>query len=226
MGPQGPAGASNLAGKQCAAGVLRGFNVDGELVCDAAGNFFPKLALCGVSGRDASDFVTPGAFLVLTDTCTPAPDIQAMLVTRLGHRQLDANALRRYLEGGGIVITAIGTSYPVYNKVFNQTFVQPATTVGVCADNVNPFVQLNEGDPFWVANPFVQESVGGCGYNLFDLPDITWLGGATEDGMTVTLAYAKVGDGRLWLAEADWSDGDPTFTAQSSRLMRYMVRTK
>jgi hypothetical protein len=226
MGPQGPAGTSNLADKRCAAGVLRGFDANGDLVCADAADFFPKLALCGTSGRDVSDFVTPGAVLVVTETCAPGPEVQAMLVTRQGHEQLDANALRSYLDAGGIVITAIGTSFPVYNKVFNESYPQPSITVGVCADNVNPYVQMNEGDPFWQANPFVQESVGGCGFNLIDLPGITWLGGATDDGLTVTLAYAQVGQGRLWLVESDWSDGDPTFTAQSTRLMRYMTRSR
>jgi hypothetical protein len=225
-GPQGPPGSSDLAGKRCGTGVLRGFDTAGELVCEATADLFPKLALCGVSGRDVSDFVTPGSFLVLAETCTPGPGIQAMLVARDGHAQLDADAVRTYLNEGGIIITAIGTSFPVYNKVFGESFVQPTTTVGMCGDNVNPLVQMNDGDPFWQSNPFVQESVGGCGFNLFDLPGITWLGGATEDGMTVTLAYAKVGEGRLWLAESDWSDGDGTFSAQSTRLMRYMVRTK
>ena len=226
MGPPGPAGTSDLAGKQCAAGVLRGFDGNGQLVCDASGNLFPKLALCGRSGREVSDFVTPGTFLVLTETCTPGPDVQAMLVARQGHDQLDGDALRKYLDGGGIVITAIGTSFPVYNKVFNTSYAQPSDMFGMCADNVSPIVQMNDGDPFWQSNPFVQESASGCGYNLYDLPDLTWLGGATEDGMTVTLAYAKVGEGRLWLVEADWTDGDATFTTQSTRLMRYMVRTK
>jgi hypothetical protein len=149
-----------------------------------------------------------------------------MLVTKAAANALNAATLQSYLNAGGIVITATGSTYPVYNTVFGTALPEPSVRIGDCSDNVNPRVQMNDGDPFWQSNPFVQEVVGGCGFNLFDLPDITWLGSASEDPDTVTLAYIKVGTGRLWLVEADWDDGDATFTEQSTRLMRYMVRTR
>ena len=95
------------------------------------------------------------------------------------------------------------------------------------APNLNPIVQMNDGDVFWQSNPFVQETLGGCGYDLAPLwPDITPLGGATELGDTISLGYVSIGAGRLWLVESDWPDGQTTFTDQSLRLMRYMVRTR
>ena len=225
-GPPGPAGGSHLAGKSCASGVVRGFDANGDLICDRAADLFPRLAVCGLSGRDPSTFVTPGAVLVGSETCTPGPNVQAMLVTRTGVAQLEASALRNYVNAGGIVITGIGASYGVYNKVFGTNIQEPAGVVGECFDNVNPLAQMNEGDPFWLANPFVQQSVGGCGFDLSALPDITPLGSSTMVGDNVSLAYVKVGAGRVWFAESDWTDGDATFSDGSLRLMRYMVRTK
>jgi hypothetical protein len=227
QGPAGPSGTADLANKQCATGVLRGFNESGGLVCDSADSLFPRLALCGTSARDASSFVTPGAVLAVAESCSFTPNTQAMLVTESGQAQIDPTALQNYLNGGGIVITAFGSSYAMYNKLYGTSIQQPSDWVGSCSDNVNPIAQLNESDPFWLANPFVQESLGGCGYDLAPLwPDIVPLGSATELGDTYSLAYIKVGSGRLWLVESDWPDGESSFSEQSLRLMRYMVRTR
>ena len=225
-GPKGEPGSSSLNGQSCASGVLRGFDAAGELICAPAIELFPKLAVCGNSGRDVSSFITPGSVLILTASCTPSSNTQAMIVTQSGHAQLDPVALRSYLEAGGIVVTAFGSSYAVFNKVFSTSFEQPANFAGACNDNINPWLQMNEGDPFWQANPYSVEIFGGCGYDLSGLPGITPLGSSTDAGDVVSLAYLPVGAGRLWLAESDWPDGDPTFSEQSVRLMRYMIRTK
>jgi hypothetical protein len=206
---------------------VRGFDATGGLDCQSSiTELFPKLALCGASAREIATFIPAGVPLMVAETCTPAPNIQAMLVTRSGHHRLDATAVRDYLQAGGIVITEYSASIPVYNKVFATSFPEWTEVLGPCNDNVNPIVQHNDGDPFWQANPFVQENVGGCGFNLFGLPDITSLGSASESNESITLAYVRVGNGRLWLVESDWADGDATFTDQSLRLMRYMVRTR
>jgi hypothetical protein len=225
-GPKGEAGSSSLNGQSCAAGVLRGFNATGELICEPVTELFPRLAVCGNSGRDVSSFITPGSVLTLTESCTPSSNTQAMIVTQTGQAQLDPVALKGYLEAGGIVITAFGSSHAVFNKVFGTSYAQPASFAGSCNDNINPWLQMNEGDPFWQANPYAVEIFGGCGYDLSGLPDITPLGSSTDAGDVVSLAYIAVGEGRLWLAESDWPDGDPTFSEQSLRLMRYMIRTK
>ena len=104
----------------------------------------------------------------------------------------------------------------------------PPRTAGDCFDNVNPRMQLNVADPFWVANgPFSPEIDTGCGYDLSSLPGITALGRHNPFTPTaVNLAYIPRGTGRIWLVESDWSDGDPTFTSASRKLMRYMVGTK
>jgi hypothetical protein len=233
MGPMGPQGlkgdpgTSALNGQACAKGLVRGFSADGALICETAEDLFPKLALCGVSARDVSTFVTPGSVLTVTNSCTPTANTQAMLVTRSGHEQIDPTVLQNYLNDGGIVITAVGSSFAMYNKLLGSSVAQPSDLVGSCNDNVNPIVQMNDGDVFWQSNPFVQETLGGCGYDLAALwPDITPLGGATELGDTISLGYMSVGKGRLWLVESDWPDGQTTFTDQSLRLMRYMVRTR
>jgi hypothetical protein len=208
--------------------VLRGFDAEGELICDPTPDLFPRLALCGGSAREVSTFVTPGSFLVMTDTCTPAPNVQAMIITRAALSQLDATALQNYLNGGGIVITSFGASYAVYNMVHGTSVAEPTAFAGACNDNVNPLIPLNEADAFWQANPYAPDNVngGGCGYPLNDLPGITALGSSTDLADVVSLGYIKVGAGRLWLAESDWPDGESSFSAQSLRLMRYMLRTR
>jgi hypothetical protein len=229
MGLQGLPGVLGLAGKSCGPnGVLRGFDAAGDMICGELGDVFPKLALCGSTQRDVAEFVPSGTNLVVTETCTFAPNVRAMLVTRDGHSQLDAVALRSFLEAGGIVLTEYSASFPVYNKVFDTAIPNPpdGQRLGDCGDNVNPLVQLEPWDSFWRANTFAPEVVTGCGFDLAALPGITALGSSSNVPGTVTLAYVQVGSGRLWLIESDWSDPDSTFSERSMRLMRYMVKTR
>lgn len=228
-GPPGPPGSTGLAGKSCGPnGVVRGFDLAGDVICAEMAVVFPQLALCGTSQRDVAEFIPPGTNLVFAQTCTPTPATRAMLVTRSGHAQVVASELESYLDAGGIVITEFGASFPIYNKTFGTSFRDPAffEYVGGCYDNVMPAVQLEPWDDFWRANAFAAEPLPGCGYNIAALPGITPLGSATMEPGTVTLAYVTKGLGRLWLVESDWSDGEPTFTEASARLMRYMVKTR
>jgi hypothetical protein len=232
QGPVGPSGLLGLAGKSCPAStVLQGFDAQAELVCvDPKTLGRTSLGLCGLSAYDVEKFAPAGLGLTVVSTCTPNDKMQALLVTRSGHATTTAAALQSYLDNGGIVITEFESSFPVYNKVFNTAFAQPATynSNGECADNINPRVQYTASDPFWVANsPFTAELNTGCGYDLSSLPNITPLGRHQLFAPTsVNLAYVKMGQGRLWLVEADWSDGEATFSTTSRNLMRYMVGTK
>jgi collagen triple helix repeat protein len=243
-GPMGPSGLLGLAGKSCASDkVLQGFDAAGGLLCvDPKTIGRTLLGLCGASAYDVENFIPAGSGLSLVNTCTPSSTMQALLVTRSGHASLNAAALQSYLDNGGIVITEFSASFPVYNKAFGTGFAQPASYLGACSDNVNPRARpaATTGDPFWVANsPFSAELENGCGYDLSSLPGITPLGRhdlfATT---TVNLAYIPKGQGRVWLVESDWSDGDlvdtngdglgdqPLLNATSRKMMRYMVGHK
>ena len=52
------------------------------------------------------------------------------------------------------------------------------------------------------------------------------VGAAADLGVGDRPEVGVLADGRLWLAESDWPDGEATFSPQSLRLLRYMVRTK
>ena len=208
---------------------MQGFDAAGELVCvDPRTVGRSQLALCGSSAYDVENFVPAGFGLTVSLTCTPTNKTQALLVTQDGVPNLDAAVLQSYLENGGIVITAQGSSFGVYNAVFDSAFAQVGGQLGMCLGNVGPFSQMSAGDPFWADNgPFTAEFDTGCGYNLAPLPDITPLGRHDLFPVTaVNLAYIDKGEGRLWLVESDWMNDAPTFNALSRKLMRYMVGNK
>ncbi len=83
-------------------------------------------------------------------------------------------------------------------------------------------VQHNANDPIWARNrEFVSEVSSGCGFDMSAYPGITWIGGWTND--TVSLAYRDYGQGRLWLVEHDWQDQDVALSTQSVDLMNSMI---
>ena len=222
-GPIGPSGLLGLAGKSCPAStLLQGFDAQAELVCvnpKTVGR--TSLGLCGLSAYDVEHFIPAGFGLTVVNTCTPHNKMQALLVTHTGFGNLDAATVQAYLDNGGIVITEMGSSFAVYNTAFGTSFTQPDTynsNNDVCADNVNPRIQLTATDPFWVDNgPHTPELDSGCGFDLSALPDITPLGRHQlffASG-SVNLAYIKKGQGRLWLVESDWSDNDGFFNTAS-----------
>jgi hypothetical protein len=227
-GAPGLPGHLGLAGLSCPGDlVLRGFSATGTLLCvDPLELARTKLALCGSSVYDVANFAPPNGGLQVVASCTPADDVRAMLVTRSGFSGLNASALQTYLDHGGIVVTEFMSSTAVYNLAFGTALPLPSfgQQLGTCQDNVNPVQQLMPADPFWAANgPFVAETESGCGFNLASLPGITPLGSHVGTANTVTLAYIDRGPGRLWLVEADWSDGQDEFDARSLQMMRYMV---
>jgi len=183
----------------------------------------PNLMRCGVMSANVGAFVPADVEMAVVVGCVPDDEVQAMVISRGGAANVDGDGLRAYLEGGGNAITEYMTSDEVYNAVFPEANVAQGGRNGQCSDNINPPVRLNLDDTFWVDNADVAAHEGspGCGYDLSGFPDITPLGGWNAD--TVSLAYIDVGDGRLWLVESDWQDGQGTFTAESLALMQYMV---
>lgn len=58
----------------------------------------------------------------------------------------------------------------------------------------------------------------GCGHSMSHFLDIVPLGGWGP--AHVSLAYAALGDGRVWLANLDWQDDDEVITDASRALTR------
>lgn len=179
--------------------------------------------VCGAPARDAGDFVPEGLRLPALTGCAPTRDTQALLVVRGGTGSIDPTGLRVYVEDGGIVVGERSVSDELYNAVFEAAVAQSPADLGDCGDNVNVAVRDNENDPFWLANGDLplQTLNTGCGFDLSALPGITPLGGWSAP--STQLAYRDRGDGRLWLVEADWGDGDAAFGEASRRLMEYML---
>jgi hypothetical protein len=183
-----------------------------------------NLMLCGASALDVSTFIPTGVTLNVVAGCTPDADTQALLITRSGN-SYNAATVQAYVDAGGIVITEFGNSWSVYNAVFGGPVVRGALMGnGGCLDAINPVVQQNATDSFWVANaPFTGTPVSenGCGYDMSAYPGITPLGGWSAT--TVSLAYRTFGSGRVWFVEADWRDNQAFDFASSIKLMGYMI---
>ncbi len=184
----------------------------------------PILMLCGDSSRNVGTFLPlNGPTMRVLNACNPGDTTQAMLVTRSGAGQLDANQVRTYLSRGGIVLTEYDVADEVFNLVFGTDVEQAAGNgSGQCSDEVMPGVQLNPDHQFWRENRFVEGEGGrGCGFDVSAFPSITSLGGWNAD--TVSLAYRDRGAGRLWLVAADWQDRDNGFEDDSRGLMQWMI---
>jgi len=194
----------------------------------AIANQRPNLMLCGSSSRDVSTLIPNGVELNVVEDCTPDSDTQALLVTRGGAGNPSDVVLKAYVSQGGIVITEYSASDEIFNMVFDAGVVQGpggAFVYGNCADNVNPEVQFHKKDPFWQAFSFVAQDSGtsGCGYSVEAFPGITSLGGWSVAPGSVQLGYRELGDGRVWLVESDWQDGNANFSETSRRMMGYMI---
>jgi hypothetical protein len=185
----------------------------------------PKLMVCGSSSRDVGSFIPGGVELAVVSSCTPDSDTQALIVTRYGTASLIGVVVEAYVTTGGIVITEYDNADDVFNLVFPETVTQAEPQYGsVCRDNVQPQVQYKKKDPFWSFFDF--ESVGldpGCGFSLADFPGITKLGGWSEAEGSVSLAYRRLGDGRVWFVSADWQDTSELFTETSRRMLGHMI---
>lgn len=183
-----------------------------------------KIMLCGYSYRNISDFNINKS---ITFSCIPDNDTQVMFVTRSGVQKLQSSGLSNYISGGGIIITEYNITHTVYNKIFG-TNLNRGSSHGSCLDNVMPVNQQNSNDIFWKNNSFISiGSQSGCGFNISHLPNITPLGGWSNN--SVQLAYIDIGKGRLWLVEADWQDGEEDgynrggINQASKDLMNYMA---
>jgi hypothetical protein len=187
----------------------------------------PNVMVCGQVARDLSGILNRGGTsFTRINACAPDANTQALLVSRSGAANLDGAVLRTYLDAGGIVITEFEISDEVFNAAF-QGFAgvpvaQAANRSGNCRDAIMPVVQYRTDQGFWDTNRFVATAVNdsGCGFDLSAFPGITPLGGPAA-GIT-TLAYRDRGQGRLWLVESDWQDGQVGFEA-SAGLMHHMI---
>ena len=181
-----------------------------------------SLHVCGTVERDPRELFRGTFDLQVVEDCRPDAATQALIVTSDGVDELDGDDLRRYLDDGGSVITAGGSSAAVYALAFPEAGGAAGALAGNCRGNVAPVVRFNAGDRFWVDNDFEAEDPGrtGCGFDLSALPAVEPLGG--WDPVTVSLGYRDRGRGRLWLVEADWTLDRPIRNT-SRGLLHYMI---
>jgi hypothetical protein len=212
--------------RACAAGELC---LGGD--CVVAGALRNRVSVCGTTER-ALTGITSGRStgLRVELTCTVGPDVQALLYPRDGGaRGEDWNAIRAWVQAGGQVVTEYTSSIFVYNTLMGAALEQALVRSGGCGNTVMPRFQRNPADPFWQDRVFTPPPAGadGCGYPLpIDrMPTAVPLGG--WDANTVSLAYVPLGQGRLWLVEADWQDAVDPFVgsdlALSDALLAYMI---
>ncbi|MCB9547808.1 MAG: hypothetical protein H6706_18455 [Myxococcales bacterium] len=190
------------------------------------GEVRPNIYVCTNSGRDVRTFIPAGFnFNVTVGRCDPDANTQAMLVTRSGGGQAAGRAAQwqAYLQAGGNIITEYNISDDVFRAIFGVNVAQGARRGG-CHDNAMPPVKINPNDPFWQANPninVVPAAEAPCGYEVGAFPGITPLGGWAAN--QVSLAYRDLGEGRLWLVDADWQDNENYWLPQSTALMGAMI---
>jgi hypothetical protein len=177
------------------------------------------IALCGFSIRNVLAYLPAGPYS-LVSTCAPDETYLAMFVSRSGI--VDAAALGAFLDGGGIVLTEFSASDEVFSAAFTPV-VQPVNVSGLCRDRIPTAVQYSPSDPFWMANTYQADPDGasGCGYDVSAYPGITPLAGWSLS--TVSVAYRDRGEGRLWLTDFDWQDGEIFPQPYTEQLMQYMA---
>ncbi|MCB9547804.1 MAG: hypothetical protein H6706_18435 [Myxococcales bacterium] len=218
---------------------MTGLTPQGTVICDdppvgegpaggqcRPGDVRPNIYVCTNSGRDVRTFIPAGFnFNVTVGRCDPDANTQAMLVTRSGGGQAAGRAAQwqAYLQAGGNIITEYSISDDVFRAIFGVNVAQGARRGG-CHDNAMPPVKINPNDAFWQANPginVVPAAEAPCGYEVGAFPGITPLGGWAAN--QVSLAYRDLGEGRLWLVDADWQDNERYWLPQSSALMGAMI---
>lgn len=203
-----PEGGGGAAAGQCAPGDVR-----------------PNILVCTRSSRNVQQFVLPGFNFQIANGCDPNDQTQVMYVTRSGVGSIAARAAawRAYVNAGGLIITEYNVSDEVYNAIFGTAVRQPAGRRGSCRDNAMPVVKVNLEDPFWVINDDLVVTPAGssaCGYEVGAYPELVPLGGWAANQIGV--GYRELGDGRVWLVDADWQDGQ-AITASSTRMMGLMA---
>lgn len=199
-------------------------NTDAGDGCDAECAFEPAangvVLVCGDSARDPAAWLRPSDRVAVAAGCEPDDDTRAILVTESGFEAADPADLRRFVALGGNLVTAARTSHAVFAAVF-QLEVAVGVRLEACGGRVHPATRQNPDDRVWEAlGPNRDRTPAGCGFSLAGLTGITPLGG---EGAEISLAYRHFGEGRVWLAEADWpAEGDP-LDAGSAGLMRLMM---
>ncbi|MAL93458.1 MAG: hypothetical protein CME40_00015 [Haliea sp.] len=216
--------------KQLALPALAGlvFTLGGAL--EAAAQARPNLMFCGSSSATGADLYSGIGTLNEVSGCTPDSDTQALLITRSGTIAGNGADWLAYLNNGGIIITEYNNPELVYNEIYGTSYTNEGG--GNCQDNVMPSVILNPSDPFWVANPLtpVGPAEDSCGSDLQDV--VSGEGGtvialgARDPENTVSLAYRNQGSGVLFLAGADWQDGEAVYTDASRSLFGAMITAR
>lgn len=184
----------------------------------------PNVMVCGSVSRNVTTFFPEGSNLTLiSNTCVPDQNTQALLITRSG--TINASVLQEYLLGGGIVLTEWSNTANVWNAVFGTDFYRGGWQ-GSCTDIIPSVVQFNPSDPFWQANSFIPLTYNqsGCGYSITNLLQggMTPLLGWSET--SVGVGYRDFGPGRLWATEFDWQDNENyPYQDYTADLMGYMI---
>jgi len=184
------------------------------------------IMFCGSNSRTGANLYSGTGPFTEVSGCVPTATTQALLVTRSGSIGGNGPAWLAYLNAGGNIITEYSISAAVYNAIYGTAYAN-GTGFGECTDNVMPQVKLNPTNPFWVANPIPVTPVGqgGCGYSLSGLvgsePTVTALGAATNG--SVSFARKPQGGGTLNLLEADWQDGESSYTNDSKTFMGVLI---
>ena len=214
--------------RDCPAGqYVSGIAANGSLVCGTpaggAGGQRPLRAnvlVCGQNNRDVRTFIPAGVNLNVAVGCVPDANTQAMLVTRNGVGNRNAQ-WTTWVQAGGLLLTEYNITDEVFSTIFGVNQAQGGGNGG-CQDNLNPPNRFNLNDPFWVAlQANAPENSTGCGFDVTAFPGITRLAGWNAN--TTQVAYRDLDLGRVWLVESDWSDGEAAMTNASKAFMGYMI---
>lgn len=216
---------------------VTGLDNDGSVICEdapegggggdgvcAPGEVRPNILVCGNSSRNVNTFIPPGYNFNVQAGCNPNNQTQVMFVTRSGGGNAPGNAAawQAYLRAGGNIVTEYNITHTVYNAIFG-TNVGRGTRRGSCRDNAMTVVKMNVNDPFWARFDIAPIAAGdqACGYEVGHFPELVALGGWTAN--QVNFGYRDLGEGRLWVLDADWQDNENYWRAQSTQLMNALI---
>lgn len=160
--------------------------------------------------------------------CVPDANTQALLVTRTGDETGHGAEWLAYLNAGGVIITEYYNAAEVYNEIYGTAYSDGAG-FGQCTDNAMPSLKLNTDHPFWVANSGLTETPSGgegCGSDISAIVngevEVTALGGVVGTSV-ISFAIRPQGAGVFWVLEADWQDGEASFSDDSRNMMAALI---
>jgi hypothetical protein len=186
------------------------------------------LMYCGDSNSMGAQLYSGAGTYNEVSGCTPNASTQALLITRYGTVTGNGGAWLAYLNAGGTIVTEYSISAAVYNEIYGTAY-SAGPFFGFCTDNTMPEVKLNPTNPFWVAHNIPVTPIGliGCGFDLSNIssgePQVTALGGAQSGAVSFVLR--PQGMGHLYLLEADWQDGEPSYSNESRQFMGALIGT-